>query len=309
MIDAALVSARPSAAAKNILLHRELGHLPQPVLGDGVRLQQVVWNLISNAIKFTPKGGEVTVRARQGSDHTQIEVTDTGIGIREDFLPFVFDRFRQSDGSTTRSHGGLGLGLSISRHLVEMHGGMIAALSTGEGQGAKFTVTLPLNSELKPTDTNGDKPTEETHATPPLPVGEERSLEGVNVVAVDDEPDSRRVLVRLLLRAGATVREAGSVAQALEILQEQTPDLLISDIAMPVEDGYSLIGRLRASSDPAQRNLPAIALTAFARSEDQARSLEAGFQRHLAKPFEPVALLTAIKTLASGHLPGETPKD
>ena len=300
VIDAALASAKPAAAAKNIVLHREfrdLSHSP----GDAVRLQQVAWNLISNAIKFTPAKGEVTVLASQTADRTEIVVSDTGIGIKPDFLPFVFDRFRQSDGSITRSHGGLGLGLSISRHLVEMHGGTISVASEGEGQGAAFTVTLPSNLPVTLTVETSDEPPVLIEPVT-LVDGTLPSLDGISVLVVDDEPDSRRVVVRQLLRANATVREAGSVAQAIETLNEWKPQVLISDIAMPEEDGYGLIKYLRKSSDEALRVIPAIALTAFARAEDQVRSLEAGFQRHLPKPFEPFALLTAVRSLATHRI-------
>ena len=270
--------------------------------GDAVRLQQVVWNLLSNAIKFTPAKGEVVVRASQAAGYTEIVVADTGIGIKPDFLPFVFDRFRQSDGSITRSHGGLGLGLSISRHLVEMHGGTISATSAGEGQGATFITILPTHLPVgKSSETGGEPPQTVGYVKPTeaaLP-----SLAGISVLVVDDEPDSRRVVVRQLVRADATVREAGSVAQAIDTLHEWKPQVLISDIAMPEEDGYSLIKRLRKSPDKELRLLPAIALTAFARSEDQVRSMEAGFQRHLPKPFEPFALLSAVRSLAANQSP------
>ena len=297
VIDAALASARPAAAAKNVTLHRSLENLPQAAFGDAVRLQQVFWNLISNAIKFTPRGGDVTVLARQSDDHTEVDVVDTGVGIKPDFIPFVFDRFRQSDGSITRTHGGLGLGLSISRHLVEMHGGAISAKSAGEGRGATFTVSLPLRFPPGSQFLTEGKPTPLSGSSDPRP-REEHALDGISVLVVDDEPDSRRVVVRQLLRARAMVREAGSVAEAATILQEWVPHVLISDIAMPEEDGYGLVGRLRASPEPALKELPAIALTAFARTEDQVRALEAGFQRHLPKPFDPAALLSAVRTLA-----------
>ena len=284
VIDAALASARPAAAAKGISLRRTVDALSTAVRGDADRLQQVVWNLLSNAIKFTPEGGVVTIHAGQVNGQSIIEVTDTGIGIKADFLPFVFDRFRQFDGSSTRSHGGLGLGLSITRHLVEMHGGNIAASSEGEGKGAAFTVVLPLNASVEFAAEAEKPPGRNGRADNGVPV-EVLSLEGRKVLVVDDEPDSRRVVVRLLVRAHAQVREAGSVAAALEVLEGWTPDVLISDIAMPGEDGYSLLRRLRASADARRRELPALALTAFVRPEDQAQALAAGFQTHLPKPL------------------------
>ena len=300
VIDAALTSARPAAAAKAITLRRFVDPVPASP-GDADRLQQVVWNLLSNAIKFTPRGGEVMVRASSMNDHVNIEVRDTGIGIKPDFLPFVFDRFRQSDGTITRTHGGLGLGLSISRHLVEMHGGRISAASPGEGHGATFTVSLPLKRPLDaPMD--GEAVANRTNRSAPANADLPK-LDNLRVLVVDDEPDSRRVVVRLLRRAGGEVREAESVASALEVLREWLPDILISDIAMPGEDGYSLARHLRASPVPELRQLPAIALTAFVRSEDQAHAHEAGFQRHLPKPFEPAALLGAVASLTKRHTP------
>ncbi len=297
VIDAALASARPTATAKGVSLRRTVDALPALVHGDPDRLQQVVWNLLSNAIKFTPEAGVVTIHAAQVDGQSIIEVTDTGIGIKEDFLPFVFDRFRQFDGSSTRSHGGLGLGLSITRHLVEMHGGSIAASSEGDGKGASFTILLPLHAALGLAGEVETPPGRNGRVDNGVPV-EALSLEGRKVLVVDDEPDSRRVVVRLLVRAHAQVREAGSVAAALEVLEAWTPDVLISDIAMPGEDGYSLLRRLRASADTRRRELPAVALTAFVRPEDQAQALAAGFQTHLPKPFEPAALLSAISSLA-----------
>ena len=297
VIDAALASARPTAAAKGVSLQRLATVPPVPIRGDSDRLQQVVWNLLSNAIKFTPRGGSVTINSSQPQGQSIIEVTDTGVGIKADFLPFVFDRFRQFDGSITRSHGGLGLGLSITRHLVEMHGGSISAHSEGDGKGAAFTVVLPLTAAFEFTAEAENPPGRNGRVTNGLPV-ETPSLEGRKVLVVDDEPDSRHVVVRLLVRAHAQVREAGSVAAALEVLDGWTPDVLISDIAMPGEDGYSLLRRLRASADAKRRELPALALTAFVRPEDQAQALAAGFQTHLPKPFEPSALLHAISSLA-----------
>ena len=301
VVDAALASAHPAATAKGITLRPLVDPLPGQSPGDSDRLQQVVWNLISNAIKFTPRGGEVTVRARQDETRTEIVVSDTGIGIQPDFLPFVFDRFRQSDATITRSHGGLGLGLSISRHLVEMHGGTVSAASGGEGQGATFTLSLPL--ELPDGHSlEGDGSASRNGLLDAAPAGSP-GLTNVRVLVLDDETDSRRVVVRLLTRAGAVVREADSASLVTGILTEWPADVLISDIAMPGEDGYSLIRRLRASSKVAWRTLPALALTAFARPEDQAQALNAGFQMHLPKPFEPANLLAAVTSLASLAVP------
>ena len=301
VIDAALTSARPAAAAKGVALRQETGAPLAAIQGDPDRLQQVIWNLLSNAIKFTPRGGTVTIRARQGHDHMVIEVADTGIGIKEDFLPFVFDRFRQYDGSVTRAHGGLGLGLSITRHLVEMHGGGVSVSSEGDAKGAIFTVSLPMAGpkdllpEPLPTGGRPDRPESGPQAV--------LSLHNCRVLVVDDEADSRRVLVRHLRRAQAEVREAESVAAALEVLGEWTANVLISDIAMPGEDGYSLLRKLRAQGNERLRALPAVALTAFVRAEDRAQALAAGFQLHLPKPFEPAALLQAVASLAAGDEP------
>ena len=300
VVDAALTSARPTAGAKGIALSREIAGMDRLVPGDPDRLQQVVWNLLTNAIKFTPRSGQVSVSVRQLDREAEIQVRDTGIGIKEDFLPYVFDRFRQSDASTTRAHGGLGLGLSITRHLVEMHGGTVTAESDGEGRGAVFTVRLPLfapsGAAAGPSD---ERPAAQPERVPSAPVSTMPSLDDRRVLVVDDEADSRRLLVHLLTRARATVREADSVPAALTVLQEWPADVLISDIAMPGENGYSLLRRLRQSSTVEWRTLPAIALTAFARAEDQEMAMAAGFQMHLAKPFQPLALLTAVATLAS----------
>ena len=297
VIDAALTSARPAAAARNITLRREIDAMPATTEGDADRIQQIVWNLLSNAIKFTPEGGEVVVRGTQAGGQSTVEIADNGIGIKADFLPFVFDRFRQSDGSITRAHGGLGLGLSITQHLLEMHGGHVTVHSEGEGHGATFTVFLPASEKAS---SSAESPVSLGRATDgsvrPAP-----SLVNCRVLVVDDEPDSRRVLVHHLQRAHAQVREAGSVAAAMEALANWDADVLVSDIAMPGEDGYSLLRRLRATDNARLRNLPAVALTAFVRNEDQAQALAAGFQMHLPKPFEPAAVLRAVAELAASQ--------
>ncbi len=295
VIGAATASARPAAAAKNIELRLQIEAMPTAILGDADRIQQVIWNLLSNAIKFTPENGHVTIRTLRVGEQSAVEITDDGIGIKADFLPFVFERFRQSDGSITRAHGGLGLGLSITRHLTEMHGGNVTVESEGEGRGAKFTVFLPVATPDHPA--REESPAGPGRA-PADALGTAPSLQNCRVLVVDDEADSRRVLVHHLKRAHAQVREAGSVAAALETLAGWDADVLVSDIAMPGQDGYSLLRRLRAAPDTRLRNLPAVALTAFVRSEDQAQALAAGFQMHLPKPFEPAAVLRAVATLA-----------
>jgi CheY-like chemotaxis protein len=299
VIDAAVNSARPAAAARGVTLQRGGDELPLPICGDADRLQQVFSNVLSNAIKFTPRGGSVRVESRQLDQHAEVRVTDTGIGIKADFLPFVFDRFRQSDASTTRNHGGLGLGLSITRHLAQLHGGSIRAESAGEGFGSAFTISLPLSTAT------GLPPLEQAPCME-LPVhcpnGTDLSeLAGLRVLVVDDEPDSRRVVARLLTRARVEVREAGSVAEAGQELLTWEPDLVISDIAMPGEDGYSLLRRLRSSPRECLRNLPAVALTAFVRPEDAQQAAQAGFTMHLPKPVEPEALFSAVAAVAKQH--------
>ncbi len=296
IIDAAVTSARPAAAGRGVTLHRISAGSEMPMAGDADRLQQVFSNLLSNAIKFTPAGGSVRMESRRLDDHAEIQVSDSGIGIKADFLPFVFDRFRQFDASTTRNHGGLGLGLSITRHLAELHGGSIRAASEGEGSGATFTVCLPLNAcPGQPRAENLAGP----EAAAKCPHSTDLSaLEGVRVLVIDDEPDSRRVVARLLTRAGVEVREAASAAEGIRSLANWDADLLISDIAMPGEDGYSLLRRLRVSAEERLRHLPAIALTAFVRPEDAQAAIQAGFTMHLAKPVDPVALLSSVASFA-----------
>jgi signal transduction histidine kinase len=297
VIEAAVTSARPAAAARGVNLQRTGEDAPMPVSGDADRLQQVVSNLLSNAIKFTPAGGTVQVTSSRRGPDAHICVQDTGVGIQADFLPFVFDRFRQSDSSSTRNHSGLGLGLAITRHLIELHGGLILAESDGEGHGAIFTVALPLS--VAPAGVC--VPASSSAAGRPAGYPDRADLAvlvGLRVLLVDDEADSRSVVARLLARAGVEVSEAASAGQASEILGAWEPDLIISDIAMPGEDGYSLLRRLRASPDERLRQLPALALTAFARPEDEQQAVQAGFTRHLAKPVAPAALFTAVASLA-----------
>jgi PAS domain S-box-containing protein len=278
VIRAALDTVRPAAEAKGIRLECVLDPGVGAVAGDRDRLQQVVWNLLANAVKFTPPGGGVTVRLEGAAGQARITLCDTGTGIRPDVMPYIFERFRQADSTAARAYGGLGLGLAIVRHLVELHGGIVAASSPGEGQGATFTVTLPLA---------GPAPGE-----PPV-----RALDGVSVLVVDDEPDTRELLTVVLRHYGATVTAVESAGRALESLQRARPDVLVSDIGMPGEDGYTLIRRIRAM-EPEGRPIPAIALTAYARTEERARALRAGYQRHVAKPVEPLELASVIASLA-----------
>jgi signal transduction histidine kinase len=291
IIDAALDSVRPAADAKGILLEISIAPLASPVLGDADRLQQVIWNLLSNSIKFTSRGGRVEVRLREASSNAVIRVSDTGIGIRPDFLPYVFDRFRQAEGSITRTHGGLGLGLSIVRHLIELHGGTAEVESEGEGMGATFTVRLPLRAELAEDPLDSTAVGQSLFSRPDL-------LTGVRVVVVEDEADTRELLVMALQQCGAEVAAFGSAPEALAALDRAVPDVLLSDIGMPVQDGYDLIHTLRARGPGRGGDVPAAALTAYARAEDRLRALEAGYQTHLAKPVDPSELISTVARLA-----------
>ncbi|PYQ56743.1 MAG: hybrid sensor histidine kinase/response regulator [Acidobacteria bacterium] len=291
IIDAALDSVRPAADAKGIQLEVSIAPLASPVLGDADRLQQVIWNLLSNSIKFTSRGGRVEVRLREADANAVIRVSDTGIGIRPDFLPYVFDRFRQAEGSITRTHGGLGLGLSIVRHLIELHGGTAEVESEGEGEGATFTVRLPLRAELAEDPLDSTAVGQSLFSKPDL-------LSGVRVVVVEDEADTRELLVMALQQCGAEVAAYGSAAEALAALDRAVPDVLLSDIGMPVQDGYDLIHKLRARGPGRGGDVPAAALTAYARAEDRLRALEAGYQTHLAKPVDPSELISTVARLA-----------
>jgi signal transduction histidine kinase/ActR/RegA family two-component response regulator len=294
-IEAAVEAVRPAAEAKGVRLQRIMDTGIVTVSGDPVRLQQVVWNLLSNAIKFTPKGGRVQIRLERVNSHIEIGVSDTGPGIAPEFLPYVFDRFRQADGRTTRQHGGLGLGLSIVRHLVELHGGTVRAESPGEGQGAVFTVLLPVAPVYQSVGV-----AERVHpaARDTLPLYDcPDSLEEVRVLAVDDEPDTRELLQAGLGQCGAVVKVVGSAAEALEAIAVEVPDLLISDIGMPGEDGYELIRRVRQLPAESGGKLPAIALTAYARVEDRMQALRAGYQMHVPKPVELAELVAVAASL------------
>ncbi|MEA2695666.1 MAG: hypothetical protein QOJ16_5053 [Acidobacteriota bacterium] len=293
VVDAVLDTVRPAAEAKGIPVTVHLERAVDPVSGDPDRLQQVIWNLLANAIKFTPREGRVEVYLRQAAENVELQVVDSGSGIPSEFLPFVFDRFRQAESTTTRSHGGLGLGLSIVRHLVELHGGTVAVESAGEGRGATFTVTLPVRPAFLPVP--GREP-----AAPPAAAGglwDARLLAGVRVLVVEDEEDTRELLVRALERGGAEVEAAAAVAEALALLDRRLPDVLVSDIGMPEEDGYSLIRKLRARGPERGGTLPAAALTAYARSEDRVQALQAGFNTHIAKPVDPYELVCRVARL------------
>ncbi len=291
VVGAAVDTIAPAAEAKHVAIETALDPEAGPVSGDPARLQQVVWNLVSNAVKFTPGRGRVTVTVERVGQTAEIRVTDTGEGISPDFLPHVFDRFRQADSSTTRPHGGLGLGLAIVRYLVELHGGTAHAASPGRGRGATFTVGLPLKSEIpglyRPV-AQGDAPAASL-AT---------ALEGLRVLVVDDEADTREVVSAALGQRGAHVTAVASVAAALDTLRHGAAHVLVADIAMPGEDGYALIRRVRALEAAGGRRLPAVALTARAGPEDRESALAAGFDRHLGKPVDVEDLAATVAALA-----------
>jgi CheY-like chemotaxis protein len=297
VVEAAMDVVSPAADAKEIRLQTTLDPKAGPVSGDRERLQQVMWNLLSNAVKFTPKGGRVQVRLARVNSSVEITVSDTGQGISPEFLPYVFDRFRQADQTTTRRQAGLGLGMSITRHLVELHGGTIRAESPGEGQGSTFVVKLPVmivhRAEAEAEDA-GRRREGEDHTQP---AGLAR-LDGVRVLVVDDERDARELLTAILTQSGASVTAAAGASEALKQLPLAQPDLLVSDIEMADEDGYSLIRRVRALEEKSRGpRIPAIALTAHARSSDRLRALSEGFQMHMPKPVEPAELVLAIANL------------
>jgi CheY-like chemotaxis protein len=282
VVEAAVDALRPIIEEKGISLHREFTEAP--VFGDPDRLQQVFANLLNNAAKFTPKGGSITVRLVRENGHAQVSVTDTGDGMESDFLPHVFDRFRQADSTSSRRHGGLGIGLTIVRHIVELHRGNVRADSAGKGRGSTFTVSFPL---VAAADAAIHPHLKDAAAKPP-------SLAGIRIVVVDDEPDAREVVAEILQRYSAQVSIAASAAEALQLIGAQRPDVVVTDLAMPEQDGFALLKELRSQSPEAGGALPVIALTAYARPEDQNRAFESGFSDHLSKPVDPSDLVHAI---------------
>ncbi|HEY0006248.1 MAG TPA: ATP-binding protein [Pyrinomonadaceae bacterium] len=296
VIEASIETIRPTAEAKGIALKTLVDPAAETISADPARLQQVLWNLLSNAVKFTPSGGSVEVRVGRAGAQAMIEVSDTGEGISARFLPHVFDRFRQADGAITRRHGGLGLGLAIVRHLVELHGGTVRAASSGPGLGSTFTLTLPLMPARQDEENDARSNTLLTGASAPpesLP-----ALHGLSVLVVEDEDDTREVLTTMLESRGASVLMASSAAEGLKLLLDARPHLLISDIGMPDEDGYVFIRRVRSLEMEGAGKIPAIALTAYAREEDRMHALLAGYQVHVAKPINPAELLTVVASLA-----------
>jgi signal transduction histidine kinase/ActR/RegA family two-component response regulator len=290
VIEAAINVVRPTAEAKGIQIETEFDAQPAMVSGDSNRLQQVVWNLLSNAVKFTPSGGCVRVAVQHADPCIEIKVTDNGQGIASDFLPFVFDRFRQADSTTTRQHGGLGLGLAIARHLVEIHGGTVLAESAGDQEGATFTVRLPAVSSIT-TRPRDDSLQIEMFAECPA------VLTGLHILLVDDDRDTLEMIAAALTRRDATVTAALSADEAIARIKESRPDVIVSDIAMPGEDGYELLQRIRALDDDQAKLIPAIAITAYAREEDRQRALSSGFQDYLTKPVELTELITIVSNL------------
>jgi len=290
VIESAVESIRPAAEAKGVRLQTALDPIVDMFQLDPNKFQQVIWNLVHNAVKFTPSGGAAKVLLRYINRQAEIEVIDTGIGIAPEFLPFVFDRFRQADGSITRKHGGLGLGLAIVRHLVEMHGGTVSAESAGEGQGATFRITLPP----APPDERSDETSSRAATSQKIDLPDSTpKLSGLRALVVDDQPDARDLLAAILCMKEAEVRTANSIAEAMKIISAWQPEILISDIAMPGGGGYELIRRVRSSGS----KVPAIALTAHASGEERIRALAAGFQMHLPKPVEPYELVVSVASL------------
>ncbi len=291
IVEAALETVRPAAEAKNIALEVKEDSQISHISGDPNRLQQVIWNLLSNAIKFTPNDGKVSIEIERGAAHVEIRVIDSGVGIKKEFLPHVFERFRQADASSIRKFGGLGLGLAIVRHLTEMHGGTAHVSSAGEGKGSTFVVKLPLTPmpsfDSEEAESDGSRKSNLLENTPQF------SLDGLLVLVVDDEEDTRQLLVQSLTQYGATVITAASADEALTELKNKNPDVLVSDIGMPDEDGYSLIRKVRAID----AQIPAVALTAFTRAQDRMRALSTGFQSHVSKPVEPDELVMVIASL------------
>lgn len=296
VVEAAIDVVRPSFEVKKINFETVIDSDDCVVKGDANRLQQILWNLLNNAVKFTPESGHVTVSVERSDEQVCISVSDTGIGISAEFIPYIFDRFRQADGSTTRNHGGLGLGLAIVRYLVELHNGSVSVTSVGQNEGSTFTVELPLVNtfdegeliELCPSETDGNGGT----------AGDAKVLDGLRVLVVDDEADARELVSMIVTRCGGEVRCSESAEDAIQTLREWDPDVLVSDIGMPIEDGYSFIRRVRRLRSKRAKEIPAVALTAYVTSMDRNRALSAGFQAHLAKPVEPQALINLIAEAA-----------
>lgn len=296
VVEAAIDTLRSAAHAKGVILETVIPPDAGSIIADEDRIQQVLWNLLSNAVKFTPRGGTVRLEVSRDDEQVVIAVGDSGEGIDPGFLPFVFDRFRQADGSTTRAHGGLGLGLAIVRHLVELHGGTAAADSAGTGTGATFTVRLPIHA---PPVSEEEPAAKVPAAKVALTSQSDARLADLHVLVLDDEEDMRDLIAMILEHAGARVTRVPTVAAALDAIAADRPDVAVSDLAMPGEDGYAFVRRVRACAGERFQNLPLVAMTAYARAEDRHRVLAAGFQRHVAKPIEPLELVDALAEVAS----------
>ncbi len=295
VIYSAMEAVVPAASAKGIALEQDVDPDVNVISGDSSRLHQIIWNLLSNAIKFTPKGGEVRIRVKRVESQVALEVSDSGIGILPEVLPYVFDRFRQGNSTITRNHGGLGLGLAIVRHLVEMHGGEVSVHSEGEGKGSTFTVLLPLVAVKEDAAALYEERRGEVKS--PAPLGDD--LGGLHVLVVDDQEDGRTLISTVLELRGAQVTLASSSAEALEKLGDARPDVIVSDIGMPNEDGYTLMRKIRERPAEEGGEIPAVALTAYARPQDKAMVLDSGFQIHVPKPVDPMELVAIVSNLAN----------
>jgi CheY-like chemotaxis protein len=299
VVEAVLESFRPDAEAKGLRLEAVLDPMP-PLVADKGRVRQIVWNIVSNALKFTPQGGEIRVQLRDVGGEVEVVVADTGVGIDPAFLPHVFERFAQADSSSTRAHSGLGLGMAIVHHLVDLHGGAVRAASPGVNQGATFTVLLPRRA---PADegvvaaSNG----ESEGGAEDTPIDQLPSLEGLAVIVVDDEPNALEVIATILSARGARVVAAGSAREALEAIKAHAPDVIVSDIGMPGEDGYALMRTIRSRDREQGGQIPAIALTAYASPQDSLAALAAGYHRHLSKPIVPAELVKAVGEVRPLH--------
>jgi CheY-like chemotaxis protein/nitrogen-specific signal transduction histidine kinase len=295
VVKNAINVVRPTADAKGIKIDARVDATTAMVSGDANRLQQVIWNVLSNAVKFTVSGGRVTVKLSQVGTTVEIKVSDTGQGISREFMPYLFDRFRQADSTTTRHHGGLGLGLAIARHLIEIHGGTIKAESAGEGCGATFTIKLPvIDAAVKagaPFTDNRERGVAAASIAPQL-------LSGVNVLLVDDDSDTLKLMTTALTRRQATVTAVSSAGEAIKAIRQRRPDVLVSDIAMPDEDGYGLIEKVRLLEAGENESIPAVAITAYAKDEDREKALSSGFQIYLAKPVELTELISVVARAA-----------
>jgi PAS domain S-box-containing protein len=296
VVEAAIETVRTAADAKGIRLEQFIDPAAGPISGDPGRLQQVMWNLLSNAIKFTPRGGKVQILLQRVNSHVELSVADTGCGVKAEFMPHLFERFRQGDNPTTRHHGGLGLGLSIVKSLVELHGGSVTATSAGENQGTTVTVVLPLTVVYQPDDDERAHPTSSLPSEPTDFVSME--LHDLTVLVVDDQPDARELILRVLEDCSARVFTAASAEEAVPLVESRRPDVLITDIGMPGADGYELLRRVRDLGASRGGRVPAIALTAFARSEDRTRALRAGFMVHVSKPVDPSELVATVAAVA-----------